>query len=416
MKSDKVLNKSCKLSHTVIDIFAGCGGLSLGLYQAGWKGLFAIEKNPCAFETLQFNLIKKKRHFDWPSWLPKEPLDIIEVNKKYYKELISFRGKVDLVAGGPPCQGFSMAGLRMENDLRNKLVFSYIDFVKAIMPKMLLFENVKGFTSAFNKRDNPKALPYSTIVKDELESLGYDIEAKVIDFSSIGVPQRRRRFILVGIRRDLNLDPTDFFVSLELKSPNFLRRRHLPLHPTVYDAISDLLRSNGEVETPDRKNFRSGLYGPIKSSYQAYLRKKVDVKIPDSHSFAHHSIEKINRLKNLLIHYPVRGKRIEKKDKIKWGIRQRGLTILDANQIAPTITNMPDDYVHYSEPRILTVRECARIQSFPDWFEFKSKYTTGGKLRRKEVPRYSQVGNAIPPLFAYQAGLVLKQMLDSSNK
>jgi DNA (cytosine-5)-methyltransferase 1 len=74
---------------------------------------------------------------------------------------------------------------------------------------------------------------------------------------------------------------------------------------------------------------------------------------------------------------------------------------------------LPDDYIHYSEPRILTVREYARIQSFPDWFKIKGKYTTGGKMRTKEVPRYSQIGNAIPPLFAEQAGLVIKEMLSN---
>ena len=113
----------------------------------------------------------------------------------------------------------------------------------------------------------------------------------------------------------------------------------------------------------------------------------------------------------MLLNYPKRGKRIDGKAREVWGIRQRGITVLDPEQLAPTITNMPDDYLHYSEPRIMTVRECARIQSFPDWYEFKSKYTTGGQMRKKEVPRYSQVGNAIPPLFALQAGLVLKEMV-----
>lgn len=113
--------------------------------------------------------------------------------------------------------------------------------------------------------------------------------------------------------------------------------------------------------------------------------------------------------------YPTRGKRIDGERRSEWGIKQRGLTVLDPNGVAPTITNMPDDYLHYCEPRILTVRECARIQSFPDWYEFKSKYTTGGKLRKVEVPRYSQVGNAIPPLFAEQAGEVLKEMMLWTN-
>ena len=114
---------------TVIDLFAGCGGLSLGLYQAGWEGLFAIEKNAFAFETLKYNLIDNKKHFNWPDWLPQTEHDINEVLKKYPKQLKSLRGKVDLVAGGPPCQGFSMAGKRVEEDVRNQLVFSYIKFI-----------------------------------------------------------------------------------------------------------------------------------------------------------------------------------------------------------------------------------------------------------------------------------------------
>lgn len=80
---------------------------------------------------------------------------------------------------------------------------------------------------------------------------------------------------------------------------------------------------------------------------------------------------------------------------------------------APTITTLPDDYIHYCEPRIFTVREYARIQSFNDWFEFKGKYTTGGKLRTKEVPRYTQIGNAIPPLFGEQVGVTLNKLLQN---
>ena len=118
-----------KNKHTVIDLFAGCGGLSLGLYQAGWHGLFAIEKNAFAFETLRHNLIENKQHFDWPEWLPKTAHDINEVLEKYSDQLKALQGKVDLVAGGPPCQGFSMAGKRVADDIRNQLVFSYIQFI-----------------------------------------------------------------------------------------------------------------------------------------------------------------------------------------------------------------------------------------------------------------------------------------------
>ena len=398
-------------SHTVIDLFAGCGGLSLGLYQAGWHGVFAVEKNPCAFETLKYNLIDNKNHFEWPEWLPKEPLDILEVNKTYKKELKQLRGTIDLVAGGPPCQGFSMAGKRVKDDVRNQLVFAYIDFIQMVRPKLVLFENVKGFTFAFDKKDNPDALPYSVLVVDRLKKMGYDVSAQVIDFSEYGVPQRRKRFILVGVLKSVNKKAIDFEKKLKDNRESFLSERGLSKDTTIMDAISDLLRTNGIVPTPDRKNFFSGLYGEAASNYQEYMRQGIESRIPQSHSFARHGADKLACYKKLLAEYPEKGNRIDGKAREAWGIKQRGLFILDGQDAAPTITNMPDDYLHYQEPRIMTVRECARIQSFPDWYEFKSKYTTGGDQRKKEVPRYSQVGNAIPPLFAHQAGLVLMEMI-----
>lgn len=212
-----------KRKYTVIDLFAGCGGLSLGLYQAGWNGVFAVEKNPCAFETLNYNLIENKNHFDWPEWLPKEPLDIIEVNKRYRKELKHLRGAIDLVAGGPPCQGFSMAGKRVEDDVRNQLVFAYIDFIKMVRPKLILFENVKGFTYAFDKRKHPDAVPYSKVVIEKLQMLGYNVKPQIIDFSQFGIPQRRKRFILVGIRNGLK-GCADVFEKLESEKERLFRK------------------------------------------------------------------------------------------------------------------------------------------------------------------------------------------------
>lgn len=399
--------------YTVIDLFAGCGGLSLGLYMAGWEGIFAVEKNKCAFETLKHNLISKANHFGWPTWLPKEPLDINTLIKEHKKELEALRGKVDLVAGGPPCQGFSMAGKRMEEDERNRLVFSYITFIDLVRPKMLLFENVKGFTYAFDRGNHPDAIPYSQIVVEKLRSLGYDVTPQIINFAEFGVPQRRKRFILVGVYNGEEGKSSEFLPKLKAQFPAFIAQHKLPQSPVISDAISDLLRSNGEVPTPDRPGFVSGKYGAAKTAYQQFLRQEVGKKggIPNSHSFARHTSGKVASFSRLLKEYPDRGKRIDGEERMAWGIQQRGITILDPNAVAPTITGAPDDYLHYCEPRIMTVRECARIQSFPDWYEFKSKYTTGGDMRKKEVPRYSQVGNAIPPLFAFQAGLVIKEML-----
>ena len=402
-----------KRQYTVIDLFAGAGGLSLGLYQAGWNGLFAIEKNPFAFETLKFNLIDNKKHFVWPEWLPQTAHDINDVLSKYTEQLKTLQGRVDLVAGGPPCQGFSMAGRRVEDDIRNQLVFSYIEFIKMVMPKMILFENVKGFTYAFDKKTDSTAEPYSHKVIRGLKGLGYNVKPHVFDFSNYGIPQRRKRFILVGVLKHLG-SPDCFEQLLEEKRDRFLEEKGLKVTVTLQEAISDLLRSNGEEPTPDRKGFKSGKYGKGKlTNYEKLMRGNYpDLHdVPDSHSFAKHTSDKISCYKRLLAEYPLRGKRIDGKAREQWGIRQRGITVLDSNAVSPTITGQPDDYLHYSEPRIMTVRECARIQSFPDWYEIKKKYTTGGQMRKIEVPRYSQIGNAIPPLFAELAGIVLKEML-----
>ena len=406
-----------KKDYTVIDLFAGAGGLSLGLYQSGWHGLFAIEKNPFAFETLKYNLIENKKHFDWPKWLPKTNHDINEVLKNYSEQLEALQGKVDLVAGGPPCQGFSMAGKRVKDDIRNQLVFSYIKFIKLVQPKMILFENVKGFTYAFNKRKKEGVEPYSQIVIKALEGLGYAVKPHVIDFSEYGIPQRRKRFILVGVKDSL-CSPDKFEQLLKDNRKGFLEKKGLNTITTLQEAISDLLRSNGESPTPDRKGFNSGKYGNNElTNYEILMRGDYPEthNVPNSHSFARHTADKLHCYQRLLAEYPERGKRIDGDAREGWEIRQRGITILDPNAVSPTITGQPDDYLHYSEPRIMTVRECARIQSFPDWYEIKAKYTTGGKMRKIEVPRYSQVGNAIPPLFAEQAGKVLKQMLHNER-
>ena len=245
---------------TVIDLFAGAGGLSLGLYQAGWEGLFAIEKNAFAFETLKYNLIDNKNHFNWPDWLPQTEHDINEVLTHYPEQLKSLRGKVDLVAGGPPCQGFSMAGKRVEEDVRNQLVFSYIKFIELVQPKMILFENVKGFTYAFDKNKKDGSEPYSHKVIRGLDELDYNVKPHVIDFSNYGVPQRRKRFILVGVRKDVG-SPENFENLLMENRDNFLSQKGLKPTITLKEAISDLLRSNGEEPSPDRKGFYSGKYG-----------------------------------------------------------------------------------------------------------------------------------------------------------
>ena len=178
------------------------------------------------------------------------------------------------------------------------------------------------------------------------------------------------------------------------------------------DAISDLLKKNGTKATPEFPNFQSGVYGKEKGNYQKLMRVGIDQIIADSHRFPKHSSIIIDRFTKILEETKDRRNlNINKLIQEKYGIKKRTVIPLNGLDKTPTITTLPDDYIHYAEPRILTVREYARIQSFPDWYEFQGKYTTGGKLRVKEVPRYTQIGNAIPPLFGEQSGLILQELI-----
>lgn len=398
---------------TYIDLFAGCGGLSLGLHNAGWRGLFAIEKSPDAFKTLKHNLIDNKNHFNWPSWLPKENIEIDNAIKLYKDNLEKLKNKIDLVAGGPPCQGFSMAGRRNENDQRNNLIKSYIDFIKIIKPKILFFENVKGFTLEF-KKNKDKGKEYSSYVENSLNRAGYFVKGELVNFGDYGIPQKRTRFILVGVRKDLSNASKElaetFFSTIKKNRHSFLTDKNLTVNTNLKDAISDLLKANELKESPDTKGFQAGTYSKIKSSYQSLMRKGIVDEIADSHRFPRHRPDIIDKF-NTILSTCKKNKDIDAKTRAHFNIKKHTVIPLDKNDKSPTITTLPDDYIHYSEPRILTVREYARIQSFPDWYQFKGKYTTGGKHRTKEVPRYSQIGNAIPPLFGEQSGLVLKQLL-----
>jgi DNA (cytosine-5)-methyltransferase 1 len=164
------------------------------------------------------------------------------------------------------------------------------------------------------------------------------------------------------------------------------------------------------VQSPDSNSYKTGLYGRPNSNYQKLLKGNINSSIPDSHRFAKHSTETVKKFQ-FILEFAEKNKTLSNDLKNKFNLKKRTVIPLCGNLPTPTITTLPDDYIHYCEPRIFTVREYARIQSFNDWYEFKGKYTTGGKNRTKEVPRYSQIGNAIPRLFGEQAGLVLNSLL-----
>lgn len=396
-----------------IDLFSGCGGISLGLYNAGLKGLFAVEKNPDAFSTLKHNLIDKHPHFVWPIWLEMKAWDINHLLKLKSVELINLRGQVDLVVGGPPCQGFSIAGQRNHLDERNDLIFSYLRFIEIIQPQVVVFENVRGFTYKFPHSLNYDKTTYSEILIQYLRDLGYnDARGEMVNFVDYGVPQHRQRFILIATRENIS---NNIFLKLEENKEKFLCIKELISNANSKSALSDLEQKHGVTKCPDSPRFLAGVTSIAQTNLQKYLRLSNETNyIPDSHRFVHHTVE-LQEIYKLLLEKAPRNKTIQGKKQEIYKIKKRSLKVLDPNKPAPTITTIPDDCVHYSEPRIMTVRECARLQTFPDWFEFKGPYTTGGKRRVTQTPRYTQVGNAVPPLFAEQIGHAIKEVFTQNG-
>ncbi len=397
-----------------IDLFAGCGGLSLGLKNAGWRGLFAIERTSDAFETLKHNLIDKEvvPSFQWPSWLPCRHMTTSELIAGYSDQLRELRGQVDLIAGGPPCQGFSFAGRRNPNDPRNRLTEEYIQIVEMVQPNFLLLENVKGFNAAFKQTGSEKEKVYAEVVKEKLEAIGYQVFHQIVNASKFGVPQPRARFIMIAVRTGQKVEDSPFTL-LEKFLPEYRKAKGLAQYKdiTVRDAISDLeTEATTLIPSVDTNGFSQIEYKFSRrlSSYQRLMRKNSDKgAAPNSLRLARHNNETINRFNKILKTY-TKGKSLTKKELEDLGTKKQCFTPLHPDMLSRTITTLPDDLLHYSEPRILTVRENARIQSFPDWFDFQGKYTTGGARRKEECPRYSQVGNAVPPLMAEALGVVIQ--------
>jgi DNA (cytosine-5)-methyltransferase 1 len=411
-------------SFNFIDVFAGCGGLSLGLIRAGWSGLFAIEKNEHAFQTLKINLIEGSRKgFVWPSELPMQAMPTSELLGNYKSYLRSLKGQVNLLAGGPPCQGFSMAGRRTHSDPRNSLINDYINIVNILEPRFLLIENVQGFSLAFRKgisKAKQKA-PYSVLVRERLEKLGYLVFTQLVDLSLYGVPQNRKRFILIAIRKGdpclKKLGKKSPFDLLEKQRKQFLSKKELPTNRPVSakEAIGDLevsgkkLIANADFMKKGQ-SFKEITYNSkaFRSSFTKLVRKGTK-SAPNSLRLAQHRRETIHQFSKLS-RICERGKSIKASERKRLGLKKHALTVLGQHLPSATVTTLPDDIIHYSEPRILTVRENARLQTFPDWFEFTGPYTTGSGQRKDACPRYTQVGNAVPPLFAEAIGKVLKNL------
>ena len=392
-----------------IDLFAGCGGLSLGLHLSGWKGLFAIEKSPFAFETLKYNLIDNKKHFDWPSWLECKEHDIYDVLKSHQEQLKSLRGTIDLVAGGPPCQGFSMAGKRIEEDIRNKLVYSYIEFIELVRPRLILFENVPNIQNKRIAKDS-KVLVIDCL-KKELVDAGYgNFHEFILDASKYGVPQRRRRFFILASR-----DPL-----LDTSEPPIETTPDKEI--TVQEAFIDIpeVIANTSKENPIYLNKDSD-YTRLMKDDDFWKRKTHDHRLLNHLPMNHRKniIERFTILKQgeglkglfsrlspqELKEYQAR-KVVPKTIYVKRNYRLRW------DEASPTVTShCLDEFVHPEQARALTVRECARLQSFPDSYDFVGGAYLTAHDNREEQDKYEQIGDAIPPLLAYAWGMKIASIL-----
>lgn len=405
------------------DVFAGCGGLSLGLLQAGCQGVFAIEKSPLAFETLRHNLVDGKRYqFDWPTWLPKQAMTCEALLENYGAQIDQLKGSIDLIVGGPPCQGFSTAGRRDPADPRNQMTEQYLLLVEKLQPRYLAIENVAGFNMRFESEEgldkllkDAKHASYADYVAGRLEDLGYSVSRGLVNCADFGVPQNRLRYlVLCEVTAKKDSPPSNLFQKLLDGRLDYLKSKKLPTtrKTCVYDAIGDLLVTGKNlIENIDSgcKGFNEIEYKepPLLGSYLSLMRTYSKNRAPNSLRLANHKKSTVDYFKKVQkISRP--GICMSVAERKKAGTKKHSTTVLARYSPAPTITTLPDDIVHYSEPRILTVRENARLQSFPDWFEFQGKYTTGGKQRKLECPRYTQVGNAVPPLLANAIGLMLK--------
>ena len=418
-----------------IDLFCGAGGCSEGLIQAGFHILFSSDISDMAEKTYrnrheQLGLQQGKN-----TWF--ERRDIRELTgeeiKNYISKLEIFKDKkipdIDLMIGGPSCQGFSRAGRRDNSDPRNMLFGEYIRVVNEIKPKYIVLENVEGFMdmqfygySGINGNIYPDGSVTPVIMKQELHQIGYKtLDVKVLNAADYGVPQKRRRVIFIGYREDVT--------KPSYPSPTVSPDKYI----TLEDAIGDLVAKSGKIEkteyqiesingrTPtvegvpiactEIKNTELSRQTEIvRERFELFeegetgtnLKKRIlseGIDISDKPNLVSFCANKLE-LNNVEVIKLFKNK-LATKEQVdilltKKNIRQKWSRKEPAN----TVLTIADDFISPWEPRSFSVREMARCQSFDDSFEFLGKRTTGGLRRRVEVPQYTQVGNAVPPLMA----------------
>jgi DNA (cytosine-5)-methyltransferase 1 len=468
-----------------VDLFAGCGGLSLGLHRAGFRHVLAVEKSPMAGQTYYHNFISRLSpgeagDEEWKGYLSltlaeqaARGLVVAEVGSVLSDGDLMRRLQerdLDLVAGGPPCQGFSMAGRRDPNDSRNQLAWQFLEFVEATSPRAVIIENVLGIGQDFVKRGARAPLEELTTALSQM-GRGYVVRPMRLNAMDFGVPQHRPRVFIVGLRSDIvsgRSGVLPWWSSRDLQeqlqqpckvSTTFVR---LTVHDALWDLVDD---SNGRLVykvKPGDEAYdacRGGAYAGTMRSDPGWLPPSLPEapppELPLNGTQRRHSPPIVRRfqlyqyldraqvrpgllnvaadpsltpqereeavrsvLKSAPLPAETRGGVVLAKTLdelvglvLQAGTKKHSQRPLRWDEPAPTVMSLPDDFVHPEFPRTLTVREMARLQSFPDHFEFRSKETTGSDRRRYEVPQYTQVGNAVPPLVAEAVGKFLYDAL-----
>jgi len=421
------------LPSTLIDLFAGCGGLSLGLEQAGFEPVFVNELHPDAMATYLANrqglpVADEGNHVHDILELTRSPGALRDLAGRLREE----HGEITLVAGGPPCQGYSGIGHRRSFEVdkvevpSNHLYREMARFVEAVAPRAFLFENVRGLLTARWTPSGKKGEIWEDVretfagieVTIDGTPLRYRIGSALVRAREYGVPQNRPRVLLVGVREDVASE-----LELEESAPaSGLLPEGGMKPPDPIDLLGDLVDEDWQ---PGGETVRYP--SAATSTIQKQLRRTPEGRALGKgtpltdHVYSKHSPRVIAKFDHMIknggeIPASMRTKKFAQRLlPERWG--EAGPTI--------TATSLADDYVHFSQPRVLTVREWARLQMFPDWYQFVGKRTTGGRRRAgdpsqgnwtRDLPKYTQIGNAVPVGLAAAVGRHLQCLVGDAAR
>lgn len=434
--------------YTMIDLFAGCGGVSYGLEQAGFVPIFVNELNNDARASYLANRSFELAGMPFNKRENLHSSDIYELTKNRLAQLKSDlqsldllqeegdNTSLDLICGGPPCQGYSGIGHRRsysvdKRDLpSNQLYEKMAEVIEFFRPKIFLFENVKGLLSSKWTSKGSKGEIWKDVHQRFANIAGYSANWQLVRAKDYGVPQNRPRILLVGIRQDI-LKSKPELTSESFEQPRAVECGFLPPptndYPHPKELLSDLVDKRIEkhlLHGDYPKNFETKSYPrSAKTEIQKRLRRSQDGTEGGAKGalaeqvYSKHSAKVVAKFKAM----HESGGKIPAEFKTKKFAQRLLKERWPTEGPNITATSLPDDYVHYAQPRSLTVREWARLQMFPDCYVFKGKRTTGGTRRagnpqlgefERDVPKYTQIGNAVPTELARKTGIHFKKILE----